>query len=449
MFHSRRWQRPPRTARKRSVIQKLPYREGVWLQMLPKKMPGEVNWNGEMEDQRGEEESPGLAIRKILRLSEGESFESCAIFVNRLSNATLSVVIAELPVDIIIDAIPDSLPVLYALYSRVFTVQLDISPARQLLPGRIIKRVIQWLVNTRRHIGHPGLTTWRSIPSLGGASSSYPDMSSISRSGSGRPSTMHSSSNNSWKDNPWEMLAETLHLVACVQPSLKQDLAAKCKSWNRCLVGLGGHGLVDTDEGKLMQLHDALRYELRHMVQRYKGRIQKLEELNLARNKTPVSSSLHKGPAPTSASHQRMMQVSLTDVQQRLIRNKTLLNVMEPATLNKYFLTLLKILESRVNADKEAMREMTQLQKDFETVGVEVSIVPILQRYLEAASLVTEMFSHRSLSRKQSLAGSFRFPTRRSVHTLALDTTTFASSSISLPLQFLVLKSDTGSSSGE
>ena len=78
---------------------------------------------------------------------------------------------------------------------------------------------------------------------------------------------------------------------------------------------MGQHGLVGGADGKLLSLHEALKVEFERQVAQFKAALQKLEQLNL-------TSSRHGGPekqvsgrpAPSEASHQRLLQVGVVCV---------------------------------------------------------------------------------------------------------------------------------------
>lgn len=79
--------------------------------------------------------------------------------------------------------------------------------------------------------------------------------------------------------------------------------------------------------------------EFQRVVGTYKGALQKLEELSLSSGKKDANSTL-RGPAPVQASHQRQLSLKQPEIQERLIKNKTLLNVVEP-TLGNHSLDIL------------------------------------------------------------------------------------------------------------
>ena len=64
--------------------------------------------------------------------------------------------------------------------------------------------------------------------------------------------------------------------------------------------------------------------------EQYQTAIDKLEQLALP-SKDPLTNSAGGGKAPVLISHQRQLSLSVSQVQERLIKNKTLFTAVEPA----------------------------------------------------------------------------------------------------------------------
>ena len=86
-------------------------------------------------------------------------------------------------------------------------------------------------------------------------------------------------------------------------------------------------------------MENVFQVEFQRVVETYKGALQKLEELSLSSGKKDMNSTI-RGPAPVQASHQRQLSLKQPEIQERLIKNKTLLNVVEP-TLGNHSLDIL------------------------------------------------------------------------------------------------------------
>ena len=309
----------------------IPWKEGQWVSSFPDESLGMS-----MQDV-----SPGFAIRKIIMLFENHKYEHCAILINRLSHVTLKTIIPELPMDILIDAIPQSLIILECVYSKLFIQDSENFPVEHVHPHLVVHSLVRLLGKTED------------------------------------PSTI-------WQINHEQiqpLCKNLLRIIAYIDPKLTRTLQKQKYALIISLEGLARHGLVDTSEQNLINLHDALKIEFDKMVHQYRNALQRLEELCLA-NRSPRSSSVNEGPAPTSASHQRLMQMRETEIQDRIIKNKLLLNVVEPASTNTYLAGLLKELEERIEADKDALYNFTELRKQATSIPQKSVIATVFQEYI-------------------------------------------------------------------
>ena len=188
------------------------------------------------------------------------------------------------------------------------------------------------------------------------------------------------------------------------EPSLKKQLYSKKRALDRAIEGMGHHGLVGTSDDTLMNLHEALKLEFERVIQQYKTAVHKLEDLALAKNKEPVTRSLSQGPAPTNSSHQRLLSLRQDEIQERLIKNKTLLNAIEPCSFTNHALQiLLGILQKRIDYDKEVLFQFTQLRKEYSSVGSNANsqncidkesiVAPVLMRFSHGCGQVCVLLS--------------------------------------------------------
>ena len=148
--------------------------------------------------------------------------------------------------------------------------------------------------------------------------------------------------------------------------------------------------MVGTSDEQLMSLHDALKLEFQKVQKSYEEALKKLEGMALVQkdsnggsNKTGTISTASGGKAPIAQSHQRQLSLKSIEIQERLIKNKTLLNVVEPTLENTSLEVLLGILQQRIELDKECLFQYTQVKKESHIPGdnTKSSIAPILMRY--------------------------------------------------------------------
>lgn len=275
--------------------------------------------------------SPRFAVKRIILLYENAQYREAANFINRLSHGTFKTILGQLPIDLFIEAMPHSVSILEALYAKVF-LSSDCG-IKVLRPDCVLMQLVKLFA------GAGNAERW-----LGSA-------------------------------------RKLLKVIVLSEPKLKKALQVKRRSLDKAVEGLGQHGLVGTTDESLTNLHDALKVEFQRLVDTYKTALQKLEELSLSGKKDG------KANAPVQASHQRQLSLRQSDIQERLIKNKTLLNVVEPATSNRSVAILLAILQRRVECDKDALFQFTQLRKELKVESEQV-VAPLLMRYSHACDQV-------------------------------------------------------------
>lgn len=289
--------------------------------------------------------SPRFAVKRILLLYENAQYREAANFVNRLSHNTFKAILDQLPIDLFVEAMPHSLSILEALYAKVF-LSSDCG-VKVLRPDHVLMRLVKLFTGTAS-----------ASAAAGGA--------------------------ERWLGSTRKLLK----VIVLSEPKLRKALQVRRRALDKAVEGLGQHGLVGTSDETLTNLHDALKVEFQKLVDTYKAALLKLEELSLSGKRDGVS----KGPAPVQASHQRQLSLQQTDIQERLIKNKTLLNVVEPVLENKSMAILLTILKRRVEYDKDALFQFTQLRKELKVESEHV-VAPLLMRYSHACEQVMRHFN--------------------------------------------------------
>ena len=109
-------------------------------------------------------------------------------------------------------------------------------------------------------------------------------------------------------------------------------------------------------------------------------------------------------PRKIAQSHQRQLSLKASEIQERLIKNKTLLNVVEPTLENHSLEVLLGILQRRIELDKEVLFQFTQLKKEIKLLtkggssasGVgsksDPSVAPLLMRFQRGCQQVSVFY---------------------------------------------------------
>jgi hypothetical protein len=200
-------------------------------------------------------------------------------------------------------------------------------------------------------------------------------------------------------------------ILISTEPRVKRIICERRKALTKAIEGLGQHGLVgtnDEDDYSLLHLHDALRLQFDRVHKSYTDALTKLETLCLTSNASNSSSDLISanlpkiagklllkknqngttlesskvgtpsgglsGVPPIAQSHQRQLSLRAFEIQERLIKNKSLLNAVEPVLENQCLEVLLGILQRRIELDKEVLFQFTQLKKETKLLdGVQIA----------------------------------------------------------------------------
>merc|ERR1719278_553613 len=126
------------------------------------------------------------------------------------------------------------------------------------------------------------------------------------------------------------------------------------------------------------------------------------------KDKVGTISAASGAKAPIAQSHQRQLSLRSIEIQERLIKNKTLLNVVEPTLENTSLEVLLGILQQRIELDKECLFQFTQVKKESHIPGdnTKSRVAPILMRYQRGCQQVLELMKEVSEDKEDDGEGS-------------------------------------------
>ncbi|KAK6618843.1 hypothetical protein RUM43_013234 [Polyplax serrata] len=322
--------------------------------------------------------SPRVAVKRIILLYENFQYREAANFINRLSHGTFKVrlrlfdgclsvasakgtptlllshfqvILNDLPIDFFVESMPHSLSILEALYAKVFLSDGLNFSMKLLRPEAVVMQMVKFF----------------------------------------------STGDLDKNADKWELCGsfvcsckKLLKVIVLSDHKLKKMVQTRKRSLDKAIEGLGQHGLVGTSDETLTNLHDALKVEFQRVVETYKGALQKLEELSLSTGKKDMNSTI-RGPAPVQASHQRQLSLKQPEIQERLIKNKTLLNVVEPTLGNHSLDILLGILQRRIEYDKEVLFQFTQLRKEANIAEPNAAVAPVLIKFSGGCEKVLDL----------------------------------------------------------
>ncbi|XP_025093599.1 uncharacterized protein LOC112563632 isoform X2 [Pomacea canaliculata] len=283
--------------------------------------------------------TPALALRKLAVLFESGKSEECAILLRRLADVSLDAILELLPVEVLHDGIPASLPVLEAIYLKAFQDGCGRLPADKLRAEQLLQHLVALFA---RQSSSAGLGT------------SGP-----------KNCNLH-----------MPCCRSILRVLMAQDPSFRHNIAQRKRGVEQCLRRMGQHGLVSSAAGHLTTLHDALRAEFERKAGQFKTAMTVFDQLHLGsgRHNRPERQGPGNGgtngggggvvaAAPTEAGHQRLLQVTRGEVQERLIKNKSLLTAAEPAEERAHLTRLLRTLRTRIEYDKALLFHDTELRR--------------------------------------------------------------------------------------
>ncbi|XP_031764253.1 uncharacterized protein LOC113518676 [Galleria mellonella] len=286
----------------------------------------------EREREKNTYTSPRLALRRVLLLAEGRQFREAAAVLSRLGPGVLQSVAAELPIDLLVEALPHSAHLIETLLNRL--ISLEVTPRPEVQCETV---------------------AWRLVGLLG------------SDQGSG-------------------LRARTARLAGALvhyTPDTRDAIDARRRQLDAAVQGLGTHGLTADASGTLISLHVAMKNELQRHVDVYKQALHKLEEL----------STVTVNQDPASSSHQRLLALSHADVERRLIDNKSLLTIVDKPALRQ-LPTLVSSLAARVESDKAVLACVGQIKRSDPTLDLSDTrpVAGVLMSYSRGcAAVLTQM----------------------------------------------------------
>ncbi|KAJ8985983.1 hypothetical protein NQ317_013867 [Molorchus minor] len=303
--------------------------------------------------ERASPTSPRLVLRRVLVLSEGRQFREAAAVLQKLGANSIAAVAGELPLDLLVEGLPHSAQLLETFFNK------DVIGI--LVNKHIMTAVIHEgdVCDTSRRLAasgqRPNVNAEQVVWQLVRLFASYDDPTLKTK------------------------VARLAKSLFEYQPDLRKAVTSKKKALEQAVQGLGCHGLTP-DESGLTHLHVALKTELQRHIESYKSALHRLDELRLAAadNKKPVD-----------ASHQRLLSLRLSEVQQRLIENKTLLTILDKPAL-KQLDPLIETLAVRVQNDKEALFCISQLKR-LQPVGEDKPVATVLMCFSRGCGSLLEL----------------------------------------------------------
>ncbi|GAB1604782.1 Hypothetical predicted protein [Argonauta hians] len=292
-------------------------------------------------------------IRRILYLLQNKYFHECSSELKRIDLPTLHAILNDIPFKFLYENIPLSLLVLDVLYTRLYQTTSPGSASWRLLsPDMLVPKLIVFFADE-----------WQA-------------------SGKGEKNC----------NNYFPACRNLIWMASTVEKSLAENLRAAKTAMDSNIEKLGRHGLVESFDGSLKSLKSSLQTEMNHMVQQIKQALTLLKEPQSKDTANEISDS----------GHQRLLQVTSTELETRIFNNTSLLSIIEPAVKCESFQKLLSELRRRTEDDKSVLRDLKSLQRMNSQPTKATSVEPVAvefqrisQGYATALKLLAEVRNAR------------------------------------------------------
>jgi len=321
---------------------------------------------------------PAFALRKIALLYEKKLNEEVAHVIREISLGTLRKIYLQFPIDMFIEGIPHTLSIVSILYSRLLSsAQLNGYKVDLPYKSLLIKLVKLQARNLDKSL--PKVKYWEK--------------------------------HDAQCDSLLQVIGRTQGTF-CLKMlrNRKRRLEAALENFTEHQMISVETSLIDSEivDNQLLPLPIAFRVELDRMMNNCKISMNKLNRDNRRKsstnNKRRMSSStaakmnilgnidkktsLNNDLRMDSFNHQRLLNFTTKDVEDRLYKNKELLNVVEPTMHYAQLPKLVDILQERINKDKEILSTFYDLRNDVISVSSEARLLPQLKNYEEAYSII-------------------------------------------------------------
>uniref|UniRef100_A0A7E4W341 Mitochondria-eating protein n=1 Tax=Panagrellus redivivus TaxID=6233 RepID=A0A7E4W341_PANRE len=139
-------------------------------------------------------------------------------------------------------------------------------------------------------------------------------------------------------------ISSILGIIQRENPEIVDEIFVEKNQLSECLDALGCHGLVNCTTG-MIRLVDASMVEMLRLQDKLKAVIIRFKEMQKQK-------SLLLDESPNKASHQRQLNLKLSEIFDRLKQNEAIEKVLDELLTNTHLMSLLRIVRKRVRADR-------------------------------------------------------------------------------------------------
>lgn len=302
-----------------------------------------------------------FAAKRIRALYDEKQFNDAALLISRASVEELGFILPQLPIESILDQMPNTVVFLDSIYSKLL---LAVSLNSQ-TSGRFPEISVDFLQPDRFLLN----LVWIFAKET-------------------EPHSLRSKDNVNW---PILLphLTNILKVISQLAPHLRHQLEERKNRLDKALEGLGLHGLINYGENQLIELSLAVKTELSGHHLKLKSIMQKYSELShhhinsqgsltkahKQHQKSTFNINGIKGLPPSNSSHQRLMNLHLSELKERLQRNEYSFQLVEDTFKNSELEALLRLIRKRIAYDREIINEFQFLEKISHNLTMEDPIL--------------------------------------------------------------------------
>uniref|UniRef100_A0A158R542 Mitochondria-eating protein n=1 Tax=Syphacia muris TaxID=451379 RepID=A0A158R542_9BILA len=300
------------------------------------------------------------------------------------------------PISQLIKSIPFSLPIFDAVFTRIVQLQNERDekfPSDEMRCSELFRQLLWWTALN-------DIAQTSSVP-LSSSTSALRPINYIDQ-------TYQQQCTVILKTNYGIHLRTILNIIERECPDVIEKAQKERAFLVTCLDSLGCHGLVNCSTGLIryeLKLFDAIRIEAGNHVERIRSISNRLKEVHRALQLPEA--------IPSCASHQRQMNLHLSEIFERLKQNEYMENILNGLLSNRHVMllnqfvnaytdlnSLLRIVRKRIQSDKMLINVFNFLNKtapsDFAFDDVDPTIAKLVVAFKNAYDKLLHMISFES-----------------------------------------------------
>lgn len=278
-----------------------------------------------------------IAISKINELFMLHKYDECVLLINRLNHMTLKTIVAQLPIDSFLARLPYTIEIFEALYSKMFIIDPEYFPSRQLMPERLLDKMVSYFSLLADEDKLEPIDGLKII----------------------------------------DLLENVIRVISYVQPNLYSKLLYFKNAIDNSLDKLAKE---PTDGLQSTHLSDQLKNELQETILKCEKAQQKLSHyLSEVKSKKLFKDAQFNGKKSIEIEQSEALCQSY--IQTRLFLNKSLMNSIETHLKSIKIHHILENVNKKIELDKEILLVYSNIKHEEKHLRPNEPLQPFLKRY--------------------------------------------------------------------